>query len=75
MNKKVITDYGKRVKMRLVDLNVTQGWLIEKIKQLSPNSYVDGSVLNKIFVGEIKESKLIPLINSILFDSDNISGG
>lgn len=66
MQKKPLTEYGKRVKSKLIDLNMTQEWLVSEIKKHMPDSYVDSSLLNKIFVGEVKESRIIPVINEIL---------
>ncbi|MBQ3285436.1 MAG: XRE family transcriptional regulator [Ruminococcus sp.] len=66
MQKKALTEYGKRVKSRLIDLNMTQEWLVSEIKKQMPDSYVDSSLLNKIFVGEVEKSKIIPTINRIL---------
>ena len=64
--KKELTVYGKRVKKKLIDIDRTQTWLIEKIKEELPTCYVDGSLLNKIFVGDVVESNIIPVINKIL---------
>lgn len=64
--KKELTSYGKKVKKKLIDLNKTQTWLIEEIKKELPTCYVDGSLLNKIFVGDVADSNIIPVINAIL---------
>lgn len=61
-----LTEYGKQVKKKLIDLGKTQEWLIKKIKDTNPYIFVDSSVLRKIFTGEIKQSGLVPIINSIL---------
>ncbi len=61
-----LTEYGKKVKTELIKIDKNQEWLIDQIKSKLPNSYVDGSVLNKVFKGQIKNSKLIPVINEIL---------
>lgn len=68
MKKKAITDYGRKVKGKLLDLNMTQEWLVGEIKKRLPDAYVDSSLLNKIFVGDVKKSRIIPVINEILFE-------
>lgn len=66
MSKRALTEYGKTVKGKLVELNETQEWLVGEIKKLLPESYVDSSLLNKVFVGDVNNSKIIPAINKIL---------
>lgn len=61
-----LTEYGKEVKMKLIDLGKTQEWLIKEVKKENPEIFVDASVLRKIFTGEIKQSALVPIINKIL---------
>lgn len=61
-----LTEYGKKVKMKLIDLGKTQEWLIKEVKKENPEIFVDASVLRKIFTGEIKQSALVPIINKIL---------
>lgn len=66
MSKRALTSYGLTVKSKLLELNETQEWLISEIKKKLPDSYVDGSILYKIFIGEVSKSKIIPVINEIL---------
>lgn len=66
MYRNELTEYGKKVKTELISINKNQEWLICEIKRKLPDSYVDGSILNKIFKGQIKDSKLIPAIDEIL---------
>ena len=61
-----LTEYGRQVKKKLIDLGKTQEWLIEKINDINPQVFVDSSVLRKIFTGENKKSGLVAIINSIL---------
>ncbi len=61
-----LTEYGKQVKMKLIDIGKTQEWLIREIKTENPEIFVDASVLRKIFTGEIKQSGIVPIINGIL---------
>lgn len=64
--KKPLTDYGKTIKMRLLDLNKTQNWLIEEVKKILPNKYLDTSNLYKIMTGEINSKDIQSAINQIL---------
>ena len=63
---RTLTEYGKKVKIKLLDVGKTQEWLIEEIKKNKPELYVDASVLRKIFTGEIKQSNITPVVNEIL---------
>jgi hypothetical protein len=63
------TEYGKKVAIRLLDMGNSQAWLIEQIHARVPYS-VDSSNLNRILTGRIKTSRLIPIIDSILFPED-----
>ena len=64
--KKPLTDYGKQINIKLMELNKTQEWLIAKIKELYPDVYVDSSNLYKIKIGGINSGKVISAINEIL---------
>lgn len=66
MSKRALTEYGKTVKGKLIELNETQEWLVGEIKKILPDSYVDSSLLNKVLVGDVNNSKIIPAINKIL---------
>ena len=59
------TDYGKAVKIRLVEMDKTQAWLIERIKEKT-GLYMDSSYMGKIYRGESKPPKIIAAINEIL---------
>ena len=59
--KRPLTEYGVEVKVRLVKLNKTQKWLIEEVKKLLPETYLDTSNLYKIMTGEMKSLTLIIL--------------
>ena len=61
-----LTEYGKKVKTELININKNQEWLISEMKHKLPNAYIDSSILNKILKGQIKNSKLVPIINEIL---------
>lgn len=47
-------------------LNKTQKWLIEEVKKLLPETYLDTSNLYKIMTGEIKSNKIEAAINEVL---------
>lgn len=59
------TEYGKAVKIRLVDMDRTQAWLIERVKEKT-GLYMDSSYMSKIYRGENNPPKIIAAINEIL---------
>ena len=64
--KRPLTEYGVEVKVKLMKLNKTQKWLIEEVKKLLPETYLDSSNLYKIMTGEIKSIKIETAINQVL---------
>ena len=46
------SEFGKAVKIRLVELDQTQGWLIEQVKERT-GDYFDSSYLNRILSGKL----------------------
>ncbi len=46
------SDFGKAVKIRLVELEQTQDWLIEQVKEKT-GDYFDSSYLNRILTGKL----------------------
>lgn len=52
--------------MQLLKLNKTQMWLIEEVKKLLPNKYLDTSNLYKIMTGEINSPDIVSAINQVL---------
>ncbi len=64
--KRPLTEYGVEVKVKLMKLNKTQKWLIEEVKKLLPETYLDSSNLYKIMTGEIKSIKIETAINLVL---------
>lgn len=64
--KRPLTEYGVEVKVKLMKLNKTQKWLIEEVKKLLPETYLDSSNLYKIMTGEIKSIKIETSINQVL---------
>lgn len=66
---KNITDYGKRIKMRLLELGKNQNWLIEQVKDKT-GLYYDSGYMTKILNGSAKSSNITSAIDEILgFDS------
>ena len=64
--KRPLTEYGVEVKVKLMKLNKTQKWLIEEVKKLLPETYLDSSNLYKIMTGEIKSIQIETAINQVL---------
>lgn len=64
--KKQMSDYGKTVKIKLLEMGKKQEWLISEIRNRFPDIYVDGSNIYKILTGEIKSGKVVSAINEIL---------
>lgn len=64
--KKHLSEYGKTVKIRLLERDKKQEWLISEIRNRFPDIYVDGSNIRKILTGEIKSGKVVSAINEIL---------
>ena len=47
------SDFGKAVKIRLVELDKTQDWLIEQVKEKTGDQSFDSSWLHRILVGKL----------------------
>lgn len=62
---KNISEYGKRIKIRLSELGESQNWLIEKVGE-STGLFFDSSYLHKIMIGTEKSRNIINAINTIL---------
>ncbi len=50
------SDFGKAVKIRLVEMEKTQEWLIEQVRERT-GDYFDGSYLHKILTGQFSSEK------------------
>lgn len=59
------TDYGKAIKRRLDDLEMTQEQLITEVTKRT-GLYFDSSYLYKVMVGKQNSSNIISAINEIL---------
>ena len=63
--KNPFTDYGKKVRIRLVELDKSQSWLIDRVKEKT-GMFVDSSVLNKVLTNRLNSEPIINAINEIL---------
>ena len=64
--KRPLTEYGIAIKVQLARMNKTQTWLIDEIKQLLPEAYIDTSNLYKIMTGSLRSERIEGAINNIL---------
>ena len=60
-----ITEFGKEIKRKLIDLEKNQAWLIERVKE-NTGLYFDDSYLHKIMTGKLSTPKIMSAINGIL---------
>lgn len=49
-------DFGKAVKIRLIEMDKSQSWLIEQVKEKT-GDYFDSSYLHRILSGKLKAEK------------------
>lgn len=59
------TEYGKTVKMKLIELEKTQEWLIEEVRNRT-ELFVDSGYVYKILTGQRNAPKVVDAINEIL---------
>jgi len=59
------TVFGKDIKKSLIDLEHTQVWLIEQVRQTT-GLYFDDSYLYKIQTGQLATPKIVSAIRDIL---------
>lgn len=52
MAKVNVSDFGKQVKIRLIELGQTQAWLIEQVKEQT-GDFFDSSYLQRILSGKL----------------------
>ena len=57
--------FGKQIKIRLIEMEKTQVWLIEQVKAKT-GLYFDGRYLWRIMSGEISTPKIVAAIREIL---------
>lgn len=64
-----VTQFGKKIKKRLVDLDKNQSWLIDRVSEKT-GLYFDRSYMNKIMKGQLYTPKIVQAICEILDISD-----
>lgn len=60
-----ITVFGKEIKKKLIDIERTQAWLIERVREHT-GLYFDDSYLYKIQTGRLSTPKIVQAIREIL---------
>lgn len=60
-----LTDYGKSVKKRLIEMDKSQEWLIEQLKRKT-GKFVDSSLLNKILTGKSNSLTIKSALDEII---------
>lgn len=60
-----LTNFGKDIKKRLLDIEKNQNWLIEKVKEKT-GLYFDSSYMNKIMTGTLKTPSIVNAVCDIL---------
>lgn len=65
-----ITEFGKEVKKRLVDIDCNQNWLIEQVR-IKTGLYFDSSYMSKILTGQLATPGIIQAIREILNISES----
>lgn len=63
MNK--VCDFGKEIKLRLVEINQSQAWLIDEVKK-DTGKYFDSGYLHRILRGEVATLGIVSSICRIL---------
>lgn len=66
--KNPFTDYGIKVKTRLLEMGKTQNWLIQQLKEKT-GMFVDSSSLNKVLTGQVNSERITSAINELIFES------
>lgn len=66
-----LTNFGKDIKKRLLDIGQNQNWLIERVKEKT-GLYFDSSYISKILTGTAKTPSITRAICEILeIEQDN----
>lgn len=60
-----LTEFGKTIKKRLIDLDKNQVWLIDRVKE-ETGLYFDSSYLYKISTGRLNTPSIVGAIRKIL---------
>ena len=65
MRKNALTNYGRSIKKKLLDMDKSQEWLIREVNNKC-TIMVTSSYLNRIMTGKVRKSAAIQVINNIL---------
>ena len=65
VSKLVRCPFGKIVEKRLIDIDKSKSWLVQKVKE-DTNKYFDAGYLQKILIGKRKPLSIIQSICKIL---------
>ena len=60
-----LSEYGKKVKIALIENGISQRELIERVRAVS-GLYMDSSYLHKILCGKLKTPRIVDSINAVL---------
>ena len=60
-----LTAFGKEIGKKLIDIEKTQNWLIERVRQKT-GLYFDDSYLYKVKTGQLSSPKIVQAIREIL---------
>ena len=63
--KRKLTSFGKKVRVRLIELECSQEWLQSQIRE-ETGLYIDRSYLRKILTGQRSSPKIVQAICGIL---------
>jgi hypothetical protein len=61
----LLCDFGKEIKMRLVDMGQSQKWLTEEVTKKT-GLFFDGYYLHRILTGKSENQKIVNAIKEIL---------
>ena len=59
------TDFGKAIKIRLIEMDKSQSWLVEQVKEKT-GLYFDDGYLWKIIAGKLATPKIVQAICEVL---------
>ena len=65
MENTTLTDFGKEIKKRLIDMDKSQKWLIEQVSA-ETGLYFDRSYIHKIMTGKLDSPKIVTAICKVL---------
>lgn len=60
-----LSEFGKSIKIRLIEKGKTQQWLVDEVKSHT-GLYFDGGYLYKMLTGKYENPKIVEAIKTIL---------